>query len=181
MWNSKLQNTLTTLCLVALFLTPIECFQIGNQKGGLSDLLTASIIGLVLGGVRNRVRQQQAASSQQPHASANHPRPMFLPWQTAAPVPQYPIMQPSHVIPSLHPQLIQPQPFFQDISPLLMHMGEEQIYAPMATHLVPSILAHKAIDQLHNLHSYENMPSFEEEWKALESKAIRTLLQYTAE
>ncbi|GFY74239.1 hypothetical protein TNIN_135381 [Trichonephila inaurata madagascariensis] len=138
MWNSKLQKTLTTLCLVALFLTPIECFQIGNQKGGLSDLLTASIIGLVLGGVRNRVRQQQAASSQQPHASANHPRPMFLPWQTAAPVPQYPMMQPSHVIPSLHPQLIQPQPFFQDISPLLMQLGEEQIYAPMATHLVPS-------------------------------------------
>ncbi|XP_055935234.1 uncharacterized protein LOC129965408 isoform X2 [Argiope bruennichi] len=178
MWNRKLQKALITLCLAILFFNPAESLQIGGglKGGSISDLLTVSIIGLALGGLRNRVKQHQS-HHHQPQASANHQRPMFLPWQ-APPPPQYPMMQPTHVIPSLHPQLIQPQPFFQDISPMLMQLQGEQIYAPMATHLAPSVLTHQALDNLHKLDSL-NLRLSDQEWKALESKAIETLLRYS--
>ncbi|GIY75106.1 hypothetical protein CDAR_372011 [Caerostris darwini] len=202
MWNKRFQQICSTLCITFLLVNPSESLPslqslIGGHKGAsLSDLLTVSIIGLALGGVKNKLRQHQAPPPpppQQPQASANHQRPMFMPWQ-AAPAPQYPMMQPTQMMPTLHPQMIQQQPFIQDISPLLMQLGQEQMFSSMATQLAPSVLGHQAMDDttslMHNLDSFKNLPSFadpmqnaalQQQWKALESKAIRTLLRYGAQ
>ncbi|GIZ00669.1 hypothetical protein CEXT_255111 [Caerostris extrusa] len=90
--------------------------------------------------------------------------------------------------------MLQPQPFIQDISPLLMQLGQEQMFSSMATQMAPSVLGHQAIGDttslMHNLDSFKNLPSFadpyanaalQQQWKALESKAIRTLLRYGAQ
>ncbi|KAG8178636.1 hypothetical protein JTE90_010547 [Oedothorax gibbosus] len=153
MWTKTSLHLLCPSFLLFLFLSPGNSFHMGNQapqgrhlfhKGhNWGDLLTASIIGLAIGGVRNRLKQQQKPLNlqQQMKVSANNQHARFLPFplQGLMPFqPQFPMMhQASQMLPAFHPQILSRHPFMEDpLAPLLMMEAEEA----MASQLMHSIL-----------------------------------------